>query len=394
MADTFAYLTGATDFEPTTAYEHLREQCPLYHVTDHQPPFYVVSRFEDVVSVLKQPTLWENHHGPGVFYQEAGVLGSADNPDHARHRRVLQPAFLPTAIARLEPKVAAVADQLFDEILPLGEGDFIELFAAPFPAMVIGELLGVRPEDQDDFQRWSLTAVSALTGGDVAAYEAAKRVHRGLHRGAGHRPRGGTRRRRPGRGRGSAGHRHPGRRQQHPAPRRARRAARAGRDPPPRLPAARRRPRDDDQPHRPVALPAAGAPRADGPAASRPQPHPDRGRGGPALRLAGLRPVPHERGGLPGPGRDDRRRQQAAAAVRLGQPRPGALRDARRVPARSGAERAAPPRGVRLGHPLLHRRAAGPPGDEDHLRAAPRPRWTTSSWPASPAATSPSCCTA
>ena len=175
MADTFAYLSGATDFEPTTAYEHLREQCPLFHVTDHQPPFYVVSRFEDVVSVLKQPTLWENHHGPGVFYQEAGVLGSADNPDHARHRRVLQPAFLPTAIARLEPKVAAVADQLFDEILPLGEGDFIELFAAPFPAMVIGELLGVRPQDQDDFQRWSLTAVSALTGGDVAAYEAAKR---------------------------------------------------------------------------------------------------------------------------------------------------------------------------------------------------------------------------
>ena len=175
MADTFAYLSGATDFEPTTAYEHLREQCPLFHVTDHQPPFYVVSRFEDVVSVLKQPTLWENHHGPGVFYQEAGVLGSADNPDHARHRRVLQPAFLPTAIARLEPKVAAVADRLFDEILPLGEGDFVELFAAPFPAMVIGELLGVRPEDQDDFQRWSLTAVSALTGGDVAAYEAAKR---------------------------------------------------------------------------------------------------------------------------------------------------------------------------------------------------------------------------
>ena len=42
--------------------------------------------------------------------------------------------------------------------------------------MVIGELLGVRPEDQDDFQRWSLTAVSALTGGDVPAYEAARRA--------------------------------------------------------------------------------------------------------------------------------------------------------------------------------------------------------------------------
>ena len=104
--------------------------------------------------------LWGNGDGPGVFYQESGVLGSADNPDHARHRRVLQSAFLPTAIGRLEPRVAAVADELFDAVVPLGEGDFVELVASPFPAIVIGELLGVRPEDRDDFQRWSLTAVS------------------------------------------------------------------------------------------------------------------------------------------------------------------------------------------------------------------------------------------
>ncbi len=104
MADTFSYIDEATDFEPSEAYSHLRAQCPLHRVTDHEPPFFVVSRFSDVVGVLKQPDLWENRDGPGVFYQEAGVLGSADNPDHARHRRILQPAFLPTAIARLEPK--------------------------------------------------------------------------------------------------------------------------------------------------------------------------------------------------------------------------------------------------------------------------------------------------
>ena len=105
MADTFAYLTGATDFEPTAAYEHLREQCPLYHETDHDPPFYVLSRFDDVVNVLKQPTLWEQPPtGRASSTRSPGVLGSADNPDHARHRRILQPAFLPTAIARLEPR--------------------------------------------------------------------------------------------------------------------------------------------------------------------------------------------------------------------------------------------------------------------------------------------------
>jgi cytochrome P450 len=87
---------------------------------------------------------------------------------------VLQSAFLPTAIGRMEDKVAAVADELFDEIVPLGEGDFIQLYAAPFPAIVIGELLGVRPEERDGFQHWSLASVTALTGGDLEAYEEAK----------------------------------------------------------------------------------------------------------------------------------------------------------------------------------------------------------------------------
>jgi cytochrome P450 len=175
MADTFSYMDEAKGFEPSEAFAHLRsEACPVHRVTEHDPPFYVLSRFNEVVSVLKQPDLWGNRDGPGVFYQEAGVLGSTDNPDHARHRRVLQPAFLPTAIGRLEPRVTALADELLDRILPAGEGDFVELYAAPFPAVVISELLGVSEDDRDDFHRWSLASVSALTGGDLDAYEKAR----------------------------------------------------------------------------------------------------------------------------------------------------------------------------------------------------------------------------
>ena len=73
------------------------------------------------------------------------MLGSTDDPDHARHRRTLRPAFLPTAIARLEPRVAAIADAAAStRSCRRGEGDFVELYASPFPAIVIGELLGVR----------------------------------------------------------------------------------------------------------------------------------------------------------------------------------------------------------------------------------------------------------
>jgi cytochrome P450 len=170
----YSHLAQATAFEPTEGYRLLRDECPVYREDAHDPPFYVLSRFEDVRSVLKSPGEWGNHAGPGVFRQESGVLGSADDPDHARHRRVLRDAFVPTAIERLRPAAEEMADELFDDLLPRGEGDFIELFAFPFPAMAIGELLGVHREDRDAFRQWSSDVVQALTGGSLDDYARSK----------------------------------------------------------------------------------------------------------------------------------------------------------------------------------------------------------------------------
>lgn len=170
MTEPYSHLAQANAFEPTDGYRQLREQCPVYREDGHDPPFYVLSRFDDVRGVAKQPGVWRNHDGPGVFFQETGVLGSTDDPDHARHRRVLRDGFVPTAIARLQPAAEELADELFTEMLPRREGDFVEMFAFPFPALVIGELLGVNREDRDDFRRWSAEVVQALTGGSLDDY--------------------------------------------------------------------------------------------------------------------------------------------------------------------------------------------------------------------------------
>jgi cytochrome P450 len=174
VTETYSHLAQAHAFEPTNGYRYLRDHCPVYREDTHDPPFYVLSRFDDVRSALKDPRGWSNKAGPGVFVQESGVLGSADDPDHARHRRVLRDAFVPTAIDRWEPAASQIADELFAEMLPRGEGDFVDLFAFPFPAMVIGELLGVHQEDRDDFRRWSSDVVQALTGGSLDDYARAK----------------------------------------------------------------------------------------------------------------------------------------------------------------------------------------------------------------------------
>jgi cytochrome P450 len=181
----YSHLEAAMAFEPTERYGELRAECPFHRVDDHDPPFYVLSRFDDIVDTLKQPDLWRNGDGPGVFYQEAGVLGTTDEPAHSRQRHVLRASFLPTAVQRLRPRVEALARELLDAFLPLGEGDFVTAFAAPFPALVIAELLGVPRDAREEFHRHADTAVAALTGGDVDRYHEAKaalegHIERGL----------------------------------------------------------------------------------------------------------------------------------------------------------------------------------------------------------------------
>ena len=169
-------VEAARRFEPTGHYAAWREECPLHVEADHEPPFYVLSRFDDVLAVLKHPELWGNRDGPGVQYLDPGVLGSADDPDHGRHRRVLRGSFVPSAIKRLEPQLRATVDALIDRFVDAGECDFVGEFAAPFPALAIAELLGIPEADRADFGRWSDQAVAALTGGDVGTYLRAKQA--------------------------------------------------------------------------------------------------------------------------------------------------------------------------------------------------------------------------
>jgi len=166
---TYSHLEHANDLEPAAGHHHLIEHCPLHKEDTFDPPFYVVSRHEDVLSMLTDPAQWTNGNGPGVFFQEGGVLGSADDPDHRRQRKVLQDGFRPAAIASLAPRVDIIGRELWDKAFASdGEGDFVTLFAFPFPAIVIAEMLGIRPEDREQFGHWSDDIVNGLGGGDLS----------------------------------------------------------------------------------------------------------------------------------------------------------------------------------------------------------------------------------
>ncbi len=170
----YSHLAHANDLEPSIGHRRLLEECPVHREESVSPPFFVVSKHADVLQMLLEPEQWLNGDGPGIFVQNGGVLGAADDPDHRRQRKVLQDGFRPAAIASLAPRVEEIGRRMWNENFSRdGEGDFVRLFAFPFPADVIAEMLGVHASDRERFGEWSDDIVNGLGGGDLRLVERA-----------------------------------------------------------------------------------------------------------------------------------------------------------------------------------------------------------------------------
>lgn len=98
-----------------------------------------------------------------------------DPPDHTRLRALTTRAFTPRVVERMREDIQAIVDDLLDRVQDTGQIEVIADMAAPFPAVVIAELLGVPQEDRDRFRRWSDDFVVFLDGTGLDA-EAMGRV--------------------------------------------------------------------------------------------------------------------------------------------------------------------------------------------------------------------------
>ena len=95
------------------------------------------------------------------------MLLDADPPTHTWQRRLLQKAWTPRLIGRLEGRIGRLLDDLLDPLVAAGRCGFHDAVAAPLPATMIAELVGVPIEDRDRFRAWSGARVGA-TGGTRA----------------------------------------------------------------------------------------------------------------------------------------------------------------------------------------------------------------------------------
>ena len=80
-------------------------------------------------------------------------MSAMDPPRHHELRRMISRAFTPRTVDALTPAIAACAARLLDSLTP--SSDFIAEFAHPLPIATLAALLGVSPDRQADFVRWT-----------------------------------------------------------------------------------------------------------------------------------------------------------------------------------------------------------------------------------------------
>jgi cytochrome P450 len=150
----------------------LRREQPVLRVEQEGgEPFWAVTRYEDVMTVERAPTLFTNEEGstlmlarpPKDEQQAVKTLINMDGEEHREHRLLINEWFKPQSIRRLNEAVEQRARESVDEMVAMGgECDFARDIAMNYPLRVILTILGL---PDSDFERM-LTLTQELFGSE------------------------------------------------------------------------------------------------------------------------------------------------------------------------------------------------------------------------------------
>lgn len=139
--------------DPHTAFTWMRRHAPVYR--DPERGVWGIAKHADVQRVSKDPETFCNRHGMRPDSPPLASMINMDDPEHKRRRNLVNRGFTPRRVAEHEPRIRRICAELIEAVAPRGACDFVRDVAAPLPMIVIGDMLGVAPEDRDALLRWS-----------------------------------------------------------------------------------------------------------------------------------------------------------------------------------------------------------------------------------------------
>ena len=134
----------------------LRETDPFARIefpdilTGGTDQFFAVTRYADVVEISRNPTTFCSGRGsisiqdmPVEAMEFFGSFITMDDPRHARLRGIVGRSFTPRMLQGVLDSVEKICDEVIDSMCEQGEVDLVQAISAPFPLMVICDMMGI-----------------------------------------------------------------------------------------------------------------------------------------------------------------------------------------------------------------------------------------------------------
>jgi cholest-4-en-3-one 26-monooxygenase len=152
------------------AYRWMRANQPVFR---DRNGLAAATTYQAIIDAERNPELFSNTGGirpdtPGMPY-----MIDMDDPSHLVRRKLVNAGFTRKRVTEKIPSLGRLCDALIDAVCERGECDFVRDIAAPLPMAVIGDMLGVLPEERGMLLKWSDDLVTGLSSHiDPASMEA------------------------------------------------------------------------------------------------------------------------------------------------------------------------------------------------------------------------------
>ncbi len=146
---------------PHPHFEWMRESAPVYWAEVGQVGGS--TRHAALLACSKDSETFCNRFGMRPDAPAIPSMINFDGDYHKRRRNLVNRGFTPKRVAAHEQKIRGICVDLIEAAREMGSFDFVRDVAAPLPMIMIGDMLGVAPEDRSRLLRWSDDLISGLS---------------------------------------------------------------------------------------------------------------------------------------------------------------------------------------------------------------------------------------
>ena len=170
MSD-FDPLAPETFESPHDEFHRLRGTCPIAH-SDAWDGFWAATRYEDVSEMAnnsRQFITSVQNVVPKVAFTGRRPPLHLDPPEHTPYRKALAPLLTPSKIARLEPVIQEICEDLLRPMLANGGGDICAEYSAPMPVKAFAHWMNLPRKEIEELAQVGRKYNFAVQENDVEA---------------------------------------------------------------------------------------------------------------------------------------------------------------------------------------------------------------------------------